>query len=271
MKQYCLFLLLFIVFIYSILIERKLLRVKNIKIKKLNTKITEKLKIAQITDIHLGKFFSFSDLEKLINKLNKQDVDIVVFTGDLIDKLRFFTDEARLISQLKKINARIGKFAVYGNHDAYPSNRKTYLDIMTKANFKVLINENIKLNINNKTLNILGLDDIFQGKINIESTTKNLDKDNFNLLLLHEPDLIENFFDKPIDLALAGHSHGGQIYIPLYGTIINTGEAVMYDKGLYKLGSDKQLKLFVNSGIGSTGLPIRFCNIPLIAVFNIEF
>ena len=271
MKAGFLFLLALSGAAYSTLIERKLLIKKYINIKKEKTTPTESLKIAQFTDVHFGKFFKMKDINKLVKKINSLDADIVVFTGDLVDNMRAYNDDGVLDEALSRIKAKIGKFAVYGNHDSYTDNRHTYAKILENGGFTLLKNKNTKIEINNKTLNLMGLDDFFQGKCDIEKTTSNINSKDFNLLLLHEPDLATKFLDYPIDLALAGHSHGGQIYIPLYGTIVNTGLAESHDRGLYKLRSDKTFPLYVNSGIGCTGLPIRFCSIPNVTLIEIKF
>lgn len=258
---------------YSIFIERNLIRRKLLNINKSKNKNTKNLKIVHFTDVHLGKFFSIKQFEKIINKIKKENPDLVIFTGDLTDRMEYFcqSKDVELVTKLlATIPAKIGKFAVYGNHDSYPGNRYTYEHIMTNGGFTLLKNENKKIQIENKTVNIFGLDDFFQGIMNIKKTVSDIKEEDFNLLLLHEPDLIKGFKEYPIDLALAGHSHGGQIYIPLYGTIMNTGLAVSYDRGIHKnLGTNKRTSLYVNSGIGSTGLPIRFCCIPNISVINL--
>ncbi|MGL4655271.1 MAG: metallophosphoesterase [Sarcina sp.] len=271
MKVGILFLIALVGVIYSTLIERKLLIKKYINIKKEKTSTTEKLKIAHFTDVHFGKFFKAKDMQRLVKKINSLDADLVVFTGDLVDSMKHYNDNGELDTALASINARIGKFAVYGNHDSYPGNRYTYAKILNNAGFTLLKNESVKIKVNDKTLNLMGLDDFFQGKYDIVATTANIDSSDFNLLMLHEPDLAMKFLDYPIDLAIAGHSHGGQIYIPLYGTIVNTGLAESHDRGLYKLRTDKTFPLYVNSGIGCTGLPIRFCCIPNVTLIEIDF
>ena len=271
MKAEFLLLIPIVGIIYSTVIERKLLIKKHINIKKENNNNTESLKIVQFTDVHFGKFFKIKDFNRLIKKINSLNVDIVIFTGDLVDSMHDYNDDGILDEALSKIKAKIGKFAVYGNHDSYQGNRHTYAKILKNGGFTLLKNENTKIKVNDKTLNLMGLDDFFHGKCDIKKTTSNIDNKDFNLLILHEPDLSTKFLDYPIDLAIAGHSHGGQIYIPCYGTIVNTGLAESHDRGLYKLHKDKDFFLYVNSGIGCTGLPVRFCCIPNVTLIEIEF
>lgn len=254
--------------VYSTLIERNLIIKKKINIKsKYNN--TETFRIAHFTDVHLGRFFSYKQLKKLVDKINETEADIVLLTGDLVDKMYDYKDDGDADKILAKIEAKMGKFSVYGNHDSYPGNRHTYAKIMENSGFTLLKNNNVKINIKGKTINLMGLDDFFQGKIDIEKTTENICDDDYNILMLHEPDLITKFDNYNIDLALAGHSHGGQVFVPLYGTILNTGLAESFDRNIYIVGKNKQTILYVNSGIGSTGLPIRFCCIPNVSVMDI--
>lgn len=254
--------------IYSTLIERNLLIKKRFNI---NTKNSgEKLRIVHFTDVHIGKFFNINKLENLVKKINESDADLVLLTGDLIDKIKYYKDDGKIDIILSKINAKIGKYAVYGNHDSYPGNRSTYAKILKNSGFKLLKNNNEKIEFKDKIVNLMGLDDFFQGKIDIKETTSNISTNEFNILMLHEPDLIREFSEYPINLALSGHSHGGQVFIPLYGTILNTGLAESYDRNLYTVGNQNQTTLYVNSGIGSTGLPIRFCCIPNISIIEVN-
>lgn len=264
-----LILCILILLAYAIFIERKLLIVKNFSIERKNLKKSKKIKIAHITDIHIGKYFSLGMLEKLVEKINSSNPDIVVLTGDLFDRLKYYDSLDKVSQILSKIDCTSYKFSVYGNHDSYPGNRYSYSEIMKDSGFTLLINENEKINFNDKSINIMGLDDFFQGKINVEKTVENISNDDFNLLLLHEPDLIDNFKNYNIDLALAGHSHGGQISLPLIGPLAHTGLAKKYDKGFYNLGTNNQIKLYAHTGIGNTRIPVRFGNIPHIALFEI--
>ena len=271
MKKYLIGSLALFAIIYATIIERNLLIKKKFSVKKKNTALTESIKIVHFTDVHLGKYFSIKQLDKLANKINSENPDIVILTGDLVDKMKYYFDDGKADLILAKISAKIGKFAVYGNHDSTPSDRYTYPKILKNAGFTLLKNENKKIKVNDKHINIMGIDDFFQGKIDISKATSNINKDDFNLLLLHEPDLIDKFTTYPIDLALAGHSHGGQIFIPFYGVLVNTGLAERYDRGFYTIGENKNILLYVNTGIGSTGLPVRFGCIPNIAILEVNF
>lgn len=254
---------------YTKYVEPKLLMVKKHDIS-LKDEGTQNLKVVQFTDTHLGEFFSLEQLEKVVEKINSENPDIVVFTGDLMDNASKYQKVYDIASVLEDINAEIGKYAVYGNRDYGGGAVREYENIMEEAGFKVLVNSSDDIIFNNKNIKILGADDALMGSYDYKSTTKNIKNEDVNILITHEPDLIDDFFDYPIDLALTGHSHGGQVYIPLYGPAKKTALAEKYTKGIYNMENERETQLYVNSGIGNTKLPFRLFNIPQIAVFNIS-
>ncbi len=260
------------IFAYSIYVEPNLLSVKNIEINNSsNIKNEDTIKIAQISDIHLGEYYTIDKLEKLVNKVNSQNADIIVFTGDLFDNVSKFEDTSKVAPILKKLNAKIGKYAIYGNHDYGGGAKNIYKNVMEDSGFKILVNDqaNVKLD-SGKTISILGLDDALLGNPDVEKTARNIKESNYNLLLLHEPDLSDKFVSYNIDLILAGHSHGGQVKIPFLGEIVTPPLAEKYKDGLYNLNTQRNTQLYVNSGIGNTKMPFRFMNVPEVSIFEIK-
>ncbi|WP_252235891.1 metallophosphoesterase [Clostridium sp. ZS1] len=260
------------IFAYSIYVEPNLLSVKNIEINNSsNIKNEDTIKISQISDIHLGEYYTIDKLEKLVNKVNSQNADIIVFTGDLFDNVSKFEDTSKVAPILKKLNAKIGKYAIYGNHDYGGGAKNIYKNVMEDSGFKILVNDqaNVKLD-SGKTISILGLDDALLGNPDVEKTARNIKESNYNLLLLHEPDLSDKFVSYNIDLILAGHSHGGQVKIPFLGEIVTPPLAEKYKDGLYNLNTQRNTQLYVNSGIGNTKMPFRFMNVPEVSIFEIK-
>ncbi|MGN2369214.1 metallophosphoesterase [Clostridium cagae] len=260
------------IFAYSIYVEPNLLSVKNIEINNSsNIKNEDTIKIAQISDIHLGEYYTIDKLEKLVNKVNSQNADIIVFTGDLFDNVSKFEDTSKVAPILKKLNAKIGKYAIYGNHDYGGGAKNIYKNVMEDSGFKILVNDqaNVKLD-SGKTISILGLDDALLGNPDVEKAVRNIKESNYNLLLLHEPDLSDKFVSYNIDLILAGHSHGGQVKIPFLGEIVTPPLAEKYKDRLYNLNTQRNTQLYVNSGIGNTKMPFRFMNVPEVSIFEIK-
>lgn len=255
--------------LYSIYVEPRLVISKsnNININKENE---SQIKVVQFTDTQLGEFYSLDDLEKAVKKINEQNADIVVFTGDLIDNASKYDDLYNVSEVLSKVEAKYAKFAIYGNHDYGGGAVRHYKRIMNESGFKVLVNSSEKININGVNVNILGADDALMGSFDVEDTIKGIDKNDVNILLTHEPDLVDYFSGYPVDLVLSGHSHGGQVWIPFIGPIVKNELSKNYTKGLYQMENESNTSIFVSSGLGNTKLPFRMFNIPEIVVFNIE-
>ncbi|MGE6538076.1 metallophosphoesterase [Bacillus luti] len=259
---------------YATEIERKLITVtwNEVKASNLPKEFNNK-KILQFSDVHLGPEFSLKQLEDLVGKMNELHPDIVVFTGDLIDKFGTYSaerEEAKVI--LQKIHAPLGKYAVFGNHDRGGGGSLFYKKYMEEAGFSVLVNEVQKIKAyNGNYITISGLDDFLLGKPQIDSTLKHLRQQDFNMLLVHEPDVVDKITRYPVDFQMSGHSHGGQVQIPFVGPLITTKLAESYVEGMYELeGKDKPLYLYVNRGIGTTRIPVRFWSVPEISVFVLK-
>ncbi|MCC6082140.1 metallophosphoesterase, partial [Bacillus thuringiensis] len=259
---------------YATEIERKLVTVtwNEIEASAIPKEFNNK-KILQFSDVHLGPEFTLKQLEHLVEKMNELHPDIVVFTGDLIDKFGSYSaerEEAKAI--LQKIYAPLGKYAVFGNHDRGGGGSLFYKKYMEEAGFSVLVNEVQKIKVENgKYITISGLDDFLLGKPQIDSTLKNLKQNDFNMLLVHEPDVVTKINRYPVDLQLSGHSHGGQVQIPFVGPLITTKLAENYVEGMYEVeGKSKPLYLYVNRGIGTTRMPVRFWSVPELSVFVLK-
>ncbi|WP_371399544.1 metallophosphoesterase, partial [Bacillus wiedmannii] len=135
---------------------------------------------------------------------------------------------------LSQIRAPLGKYAVFGNHDRGGGGGNVYEQYMKDAGFTVLVNQTQKI-IGKKGdyITITGLDDFLLGEPNVQQTLQPLQKKDFNLLLVHEPDVVNQFLSYPIDFQMSGHSHGGQVRLPFVGPIITTSLAHQYVEGLY--------------------------------------
>lgn len=255
---------------YSAYVEPHLLRVKQYDMK-FEQVAGNPITVVQFSDTHVGDFFTTEDLKKVVDKINEQQADLVLFTGDLMDNAAEYDgsiDEIATI--LSKIKATNGKYAVFGNRDYGGGAERFYEDLMESAGFEVLVNSSRTLEVKGTTISLFGADDALIGYYNSNKTMQGISNNHLNLLLIHEPDLISDFLSYPIDLATAGHSHGGQVYIPFYGPLLTTALAEDYVRGLYDFGNNRKTLLYVNTGIGNTKVPFRLFNVPQISVFKLE-
>lgn len=234
----------------------------------------EPIKIVQFSDLHIKEDFTYKNLQKVVKSINKQTADIVVFTGDLYDNYALYNDDEQIISELKKIETTYGKLAIWGNRDYGGGAVRQYDTIMEQAGFTLLKNENIYIATDDdKKLLFTGFDDGIFGTIKMP-VIENASNYDYHILLSHEPDTIESFLDYNYNLILSGHSHGGQVNIPLLPFINKkavsiTSLTTTYVEGLYTMDLNQKKYLYVNTGIGTTHISARFGVVPEIAVFYI--
>lgn len=261
--------------LYSRFIATKGLKVKEYKI--VNSKIPDEyhgLKIVHLSDVHYGSTINEKELINIVDKINEINPDIVTLTGDLLDERLEYNKEV-IIRELSRINAKIGKFAISGNHDM-PI--EEFNDIIEKSNFKNL-NDTYELIYmdSNKPIIISGISSNYQDSSNIgikneqfDTYIANLKADDirpiYSILLIHEPDFIDNLDLSKYDLVLAGHSHGGQIRLPIIGKIFTpTGSLKYYDE-YYKVNNTD---LYISSGLGTSKYKFRLFNHPSINFYRI--
>ncbi|HHW69431.1 MAG TPA: metallophosphoesterase [Tenericutes bacterium] len=278
MRKFSIIIFTILLLIISFLLYARFIGTRNIIIKEfkiINKNITNEyhgLKIAHITDIHYGRTTNEKTLKELVDKVNKTKPDIVVLTGDLIDKDTILTNDMIKIiySNLKKINASIKKYAISGNHD-YKFNE--WETIITKGDF-INLNDDFDLiyKDSNKPILFAGSSTNNMGSTKI---TKKLfktfeyikeNKNIYNILLIHEPDYINKIDKNKFDLILAGHSHNGQVRFPFIGPIILPVGAKKYYNEYYKLN---ETELYISGGIGTSTVNFRLFNKPSFNLYRL--
>ncbi|HEB7541433.1 TPA: metallophosphoesterase [Campylobacter coli] len=226
-------------------------------------KLDRDLKIAMLTDIHLGKNLHKDFLDKLIVEVNLQKPDMVVIVGDLVD-----TNPKELqnyISRLNDLNSTYGTFYALGNHEYYHGIEEV-LDLLKKyTNMKILLNQNLDLGF----INIAGLGDLAglsKGLYapDLARVKVDLNTSKPSILLAHQPKTALLYDLSDFDLVLSGHTHGGQIFPFMFLVKLQQG----FIRGLYNLGENT--KLFVSSGAGFWGPSLRVFAPNEIAILNLK-
>ncbi|MBD1381273.1 metallophosphoesterase [Metabacillus arenae] len=254
---------------YARYLEPKMIDITSFDIKhKQIPKAFNGTKIVQISDTHMSDFFTLSHLKKVLNEVNDLKPDIVFFTGDLMDEPNVYTMKQKVVEELNRLKAPLGKFAIYGNHDHGGYGTDIYHNMMAMTDFILLKNQyhEIKL-LDGSMIQLAGIDDLMLGKPDYEKTLSNFTEENFSILLAHEPDAALESNKYKVNLQISGHSHGGQIQIPFYGPLITPPYASVYTEGMYEVGT---MQLYVNRGLGTTRLPFRFLSVPEITVFTLK-
>ncbi|MDE5630755.1 MAG: metallophosphoesterase, partial [Bacilli bacterium] len=226
-------------------------------------------KIVHFTDLHYGSTVFEDELKNVVNEINKQNPDIVVFTGDLIESGVILDDDEinTLIKELKKIEPKIETFAVDGNHD-YDDNGY-FAKVMEGLEWHVLNNTYEFVYGNSKTpIVFVGLKDLMYGKQDYENAFSFInenDEELYTIVLAHEPDQIMEFSNYNFDLVLSGHSHLGQVRIPFIGALYTPVGSKKYYDEYYKVNN---ADLYISGGIGTSTIKFRFFDKPSINLYR---
>lgn len=230
-------------------------------------------KICQISDTHLGTYFSLAKFDTVINMLIQEKPDLVVITGDFIDDLTLLKPA---LDRLNKLHSLIphGIYFCYGNHE-YFRNIEFVRAELSKSRLTVLTNENALIVPGERPFYLMGVDypwaNASQRGINVSESkrqqyfaqaSQNIPVDAFKVLIAHHPDFLTNGFAAQIPLTLAGHTHGGQVFIG--GRSIQS--SYTYMNGLYQ---ENGVYGYVSRGTGHW-FPFRFGCPPEIGLFTLQ-
>jgi predicted MPP superfamily phosphohydrolase len=232
-------------------------------------------RIVQMSDFHYDVRFSAVPIGRSIDIVNGLQADLIVMTGDFVTSPPFHArrrdhptaeDTAPCAELLRQMKSKFGSFAVMGNHDA-TANPDRISEILEAYGIKVLRNRSLPLEQHGARVWLAGIDDILEGDPDLQETLEKIPRDEFSILLAHEPDFATHVARTPVDLQLSGHSHGGQVRFPLIGAPVLPNLGRNYPMGLYKIGG---LTLYTNVGLGTIGLPIRWNCPPEITLFTLR-
>jgi predicted MPP superfamily phosphohydrolase len=217
-------------------------------------------RIVQISDLHCDT--TPRNEEKAARLINALQPDIVVATGDYLNNPAGLL---RLQGMLRRLHAPLGKIAVPGNFEL---GRWPHLNALEDTGFRLLRQAGTTMTKEGETLAIWGLD--YSRPEAGRSLRPLVSAGRFTIFLCHTPDLVEDVSGPGVDLYLCGHTHGGQVRLPLYGALITFSKfGKKYESGLHQVG---ETTLYVNRGLGMEPHPgpqVRFLARPEIAVFDI--
>ncbi|MFO8090169.1 MAG: metallophosphoesterase [Desulfatiglandaceae bacterium] len=222
-------------------------------------KVLEPVRIAQVSDLHFGVINGEAFAVKVARLLDEIDADIVVSTGDMID--RGLRDAERTAAVLRTVSAAAGKFAVPGNHEFY-AGLKEAVDFHEKAGFMFLRNSAVSVSDH---LIIAGVDDPAGRRYGIDPDffesrlLEGVPRERFTILLKHQPVPASDF-----DLQLSGHTHGGQLF-PFNFVV---GIVYPWVRGLHETGDGSWI--YISRGTGFWGPPVRLFAPPEITVIDID-
>ncbi len=222
--------------------------------------------IAQFSDIHMGDWMTQEQLRHIVMLVNQQRPDLIVVSGDFVT----FSPRQQmppLVTELSRLAARDGVVSVLGNHD-YWTDPFVIRQVIHDSGMIDLSNAVHTLVRGNAQLHIAGVDDVWEQLARLDVVLAALPKDGAAILIAHEPDFADaSAASGRFDLQISGHTHGGQINLPLYGPVQLPPYGKRYVSGLYRVGTMYQ---YTNRGVGLVNLPFRINCRPEITVFTLR-
>ncbi len=226
-------------------------------------------RIAQISDLHADGWMTPGRVLGLVKLVNEQEPDLVTITGDFGTYSRFrslIRYASTLVAPLRRLRAPDGAVAVSGNHD-YKSNPQVVRGVLAASGVIELRNTVRTLRRGGAVLHLCGVDDVREGTPDLDRALQDLPKEGATILLVHEPDFAdESAATGRFDLQLSGHSHGGQVGLPLLRYLFLPKLSRKYPAGLYRVGG---MFLYTNRGLGAHPR-FRFNCRPEITVFTLR-
>ncbi|MBR2710901.1 MAG: hypothetical protein IKE89_00275 [Bacilli bacterium] len=219
------------------------------------------IKIIQVSDIKYGSNINNDDIKKLVKIINERKPDIVLYTGNLIDDEYKLDSKERekIINSLQKIDASLGKYAVYGDED-----KEDFMTIMNQSGFTILNNsKDLIYNEGNTPITLVGLD--IYSKSNLNESFKDINNSFYTIVIANSDYYVDDLIKFKPNLVLVGGNSNGYIRLPGIGGLIR-GEHKYTNPYYEKEG----IKIYVSSGIGTDNIGIRFNNLPSINFFRIS-
>lgn len=274
------FLIAIIAVLGLIYISTNIIKIKKYEVK--NSKLPEEfegLKIVHISDVH-SKIFGKDNLG-VVDRVIKENPDIVIMSGDIIDKRE--EDIEKFVSMYKKIYEKYPTYYSIGNHERKLGWKKykKYLKMLQMCGVHVIINGSEKLIKNDKhiVINALKFRENMQPKVltkekeeefvsYMRNKLKNLDINEFNILIAHDPENFKMYKQLGVDLVFSGHVHGGLIR---FGKIcLLSPRRTFFPKYSYGKNTEENTTIITSAGMGKATLPIRLFNRPEIVVVTLN-
>jgi predicted MPP superfamily phosphohydrolase len=218
-------------------------------------------RIAFITDTHVASFMRRELYRQVVARATAFDPDIILLGGDFVTWERHIPLMTEVL--VNGLEARDGVYAVLGNHD-YWANADAIVATMTARGVRFVINRSIVLRRGEATLPLVGIDEIYRGKPDMNAAFAGVDETKPVIGITHHPDLFDDLGDRRLDLLVCGHTHGGQIRFPFFGSIVVPSKHEgRYASGFHRAG---RVLMYVSRGIGAIP-PLRILCRPEVATF----
>jgi len=225
----------------------------------------EGLRIAQISDLHAGADLPPERLEAALQTIAGLEPDLLVMTGDWVTYDA--ADALPAAQAVARLTPPLGTYSILGNHDHW-THAEVVADAVQSAGITLLRNSHVPIPAGGETLWLAGVDDIWERRHDLEAALAGVPAGEPVILLAHEPDYADTVAaDGRVALQLSGHSHGGQIHLPIFGSPVVPYLGSKYVSGLYQL--EKEMWLYTNRGLGTVQPAVRFNCRPEITLIRL--
>jgi predicted MPP superfamily phosphohydrolase len=211
------------------------------------------LRLAQLTDIHLGPFLAERELERSVEIANDFKPHLALVTGDLISDPGDPLDAC--LARLARLRASDGVYGCLGNHEGYARVEGYTARQARQLGIEFLRSQHRSLRVGAASLNLAGVDYQKMGGPYLEDSAGLVEAGSFNVLLSHNPDVFPDAAAQGYDLVISGHTHGGQINFEIFDRSVNVSKFYTpFVYGQYRQGNSL---LYVSRGIGTVAIPVR--------------
>ena len=204
----------------------------------------EDLTIAQLSDLHWSEDVKEGHIARAVDVVLKAQPDLIVLTGDYVTYSADYI--AACARELTRLTAPHGVYAILGNHDHWADALAVQAGLEA-VGLPVLRNDNVRIPVADATLWLAGVDDVWEHYADVERALAGIPPGSVTVLLAHEPDYADQVTGRGVALQLSGHSHGGQVRLPLFGSPILPRWGRKYPYGLRRVGD---MWLYTNRGVG---------------------
>jgi predicted MPP superfamily phosphohydrolase len=228
------------------------------------------LKVAVLTDLHVGSpHTGIEKLKQVVAQTNNEHPDLVVILGDLVIQGVVggrFVEPEPIAEVLRGLQAPLGVIAVLGNHDWWYDGARIER-ALREAGIVVLENKAHIIHHSGKSFWVVGIADLWTRKPDIDGSLRQAESDDPVIVITHNPDIFPEIQSR-VSLTLAGHTHGGQVNLPLVGRLVVPSRY----KQRYAMGHivEDGRHLFVAGGIGTSILPVRFRVPPEVVIITLQ-
>ena len=216
-------------------------------------KLAGELRIMQLSDIHMRD--DPAQLASIVTQVRDAGPHLIVIAGDTLNTRNETLDPLKeLFSRLSELG--IPMYAVLGNHDHWSKDLPQLVELYARHGIKLIDNEHEVITGKFGSFTLVGAGDAYTDHAHLDQALKGA-PEGFRFLLTHSPEILPQLEKADIDYAVCGHTHGGQVAMPFIGAIYVPGQGLFpkYSRGRYQVG---KAALYIDSGVGVTGMDLRF-------------